>query len=161
MRFNSYVITWADQTPDAPSPDQIIALANSARAHAGELLALGPVHDSSEQDSRPLPSWIGIAGMASESAAMAGSREPRAFWEPRPSWLRHSPVQCGGPKNWRPNAQTGHSTSIFPKRDSACSSRFGPRSAIRGSLPTIPPALDGPSSTTEVSVSPLAPLHGY
>jgi hypothetical protein len=82
MRFNSYVITWADQTLDAPSPDQIGVLALAACAHAGELLALGPVHDSSEQDSRPLPSWMGIAGFADERVALAwfSERSYAGFW---------------------------------------------------------------------------------
>lgn len=71
MRFNSYVITWADQTPAATSRDQIATLANAARAHSGELLALGPVHESSEQDSRPVPSWVGIAGFADDRDATA------------------------------------------------------------------------------------------
>jgi uncharacterized protein (DUF1330 family) len=71
MSFNSYVITWADQTPPAISPDQIAAQALAARAHSGELLALGPVHDSSEQDSRPVPHWVGIARFADDMSAMA------------------------------------------------------------------------------------------
>jgi uncharacterized protein (DUF1330 family) len=71
MLFNSYVLTWADQTPAATSPDQIAALAHAARAHSGELLALGPVHDTSEQDSRPVPHWVGIARFADDPGAMA------------------------------------------------------------------------------------------
>ena len=110
MRFNSYVITWADQTPDASSPDQISALANMARIHAGSLLALGPVHDSSEQDSRQVPNWVGIAGFADDSGATAwfdgvadqlGATTilvpalPQPVWWPpaleaqRPDWSRH------------------------------------------------------------------------
>ena len=71
MRFNSYVFTWADQVPDATSPNQIAALALAARTHSGELLALGPVHDSSELDSRPVPSWVGIASFADDRGATA------------------------------------------------------------------------------------------
>lgn len=71
MRFNSYIITWADQTPGPPSPDQIAVLANTARTHTGSLLALGLAHDSSEQDSRAVPSWVGIAGFADDRGAMA------------------------------------------------------------------------------------------
>jgi uncharacterized protein (DUF1330 family) len=71
MRFNSYVVTWADQAPATTSRDQIVALANAARAHSGELLALGPVHDSSEQDSRQVPSWVGIARFADDHGATA------------------------------------------------------------------------------------------
>jgi uncharacterized protein (DUF1330 family) len=72
MRFNSYIITWADQTPPAAtSPDQIAALAAAARIYSGELLALGPVHDSSEQDSRPVPHGVEIARFADDTGAMA------------------------------------------------------------------------------------------
>ncbi len=71
MQFNSYVITWADQTPPATSPKQIAELANAACAHSGELLALGPVHDSSEEDSRPVPNWVGIARFADDTSATA------------------------------------------------------------------------------------------
>jgi uncharacterized protein (DUF1330 family) len=71
MQFNSYVITWTDQTSPATSPDQIAALAIAARAHSGELFALGAVHDSSEQDSRPVPNWVGIAGFADDRGATA------------------------------------------------------------------------------------------
>jgi uncharacterized protein (DUF1330 family) len=71
MQFNSYVITWTDQTPLASSPDQIAALANAARTYSGELLTLGPVHDSSEQDSRPVPHWVGIARFADDTGATA------------------------------------------------------------------------------------------
>ena len=71
MQFNSYVIIWADQTPPATSPDQITALANAAHVYSGELLALGRVHDSSEQDSRPIPNWVGIARFADDTDATA------------------------------------------------------------------------------------------
>jgi uncharacterized protein (DUF1330 family) len=125
MRFNSYVITWADQTPDAPSPDQIIAQALAARANAGKLLALGPIYDSSEQDSRPLPSWMGIAGFADESGATAwfdgaegllGATTllvpalPGSVWWPpeleaqRPDWSRHLDL---------PDARLGMFVSIW------------------------------------------------
>ena len=71
MPFTSYVITWADQPLALPSPDQIRALANAARAHARELLALGPVCDSSKQDARPIPPWVGIARFADQASATA------------------------------------------------------------------------------------------
>ena len=110
MRFTTYVITWADATPGALSSEQIVALASTARAHSGELLALGPVHDSSEQDSRQIPGWVGIAGFADDGGATAwfdGAADqlgattilapalPSPVWWPpeleaeRPDWSRH------------------------------------------------------------------------
>ena len=71
MPCTSYVITWADQTHALSSHDQIRALTNAARAHAGELLALGPVHASSQQDARPIPPWVGIARFANQASAPA------------------------------------------------------------------------------------------
>jgi uncharacterized protein (DUF1330 family) len=106
-RFTTYVITWADGTLGDATRD---ALAHMARAHSGELLALGPVHDSSEQDSRQVPSWVGIAGFTDDGAATAWFDEtadqlgattilapalPAPVWWPpeleaqRPDWSQH------------------------------------------------------------------------
>jgi uncharacterized protein (DUF1330 family) len=68
-RFDSYVITWGDEGP-LPA-GQAGSLAAAAGAHGGELLALGPVHDCSERDSRPVPAWVAIAGFGDEAAATA------------------------------------------------------------------------------------------
>jgi hypothetical protein len=54
-RFTNYVITWVEETGRAPTTDVIEQLARSARANSGELLALGPVHDVSERQTRPAP----------------------------------------------------------------------------------------------------------
>lgn len=71
MPCTSYVITWADQILALSSHDQIRALTNADRAHAGELLALGPVHASSQQEARPIPPWVGIARFADQASATA------------------------------------------------------------------------------------------
>lgn len=109
-RFNSYLITWADEGLAVPSSQRIDRLAETARANSGRLLALGPVHDSSEQSSRAVPSWVAVAGFADEQHAtewfddcetqLAGTtilapalREP-AWWPSefaaaRPDWSLH------------------------------------------------------------------------
>jgi uncharacterized protein (DUF1330 family) len=125
MPFNRYVITWADQAPTSPAPDQIAAQALAAHAHAGELLALGPVHDSSEQDARPVPHWVGIARFTDDQGATAWFDEvadhlgattllvpalPGPVWWPpeleteRPDWSRRLDP---------PNARLGMFVSVW------------------------------------------------
>jgi uncharacterized protein (DUF1330 family) len=70
-RFTRYVITWADEIPDVPDQGSIASLATAAQASSGELLALGPVHDASERDARPVPPWMAVAGFADDAGARA------------------------------------------------------------------------------------------
>lgn len=65
-KFSSYVATWSD----APL-HEADWLADAASDDAGELLAFGPVHDSSERDARAAPSHIAVAGFADEAGAKA------------------------------------------------------------------------------------------
>ncbi len=65
-RFNSYVATWSDT--ELHEGDR---LADAAGERAGQLLADGPVHDWSEQDARPAPSHLAVAGFADEAGARA------------------------------------------------------------------------------------------
>jgi uncharacterized protein (DUF1330 family) len=101
MKLGDYVIVWTERVPAAP------ALASSAKAQGGELLAAGPVHDVSERDSRAAPAGLVIARFgAAESAnawfatvgdrldgtalLVAGATDP-VWWPPemegvRPDW---------------------------------------------------------------------------
>jgi uncharacterized protein (DUF1330 family) len=109
-RFASYLIVWGDDPATLPTPSQIGAFARAARAREGELLALGPTHDSSEQASRSAPPWICVARFADESGAVVWFDEARdnlrgttllasalqrpPWWPPelearRPEWSKH------------------------------------------------------------------------
>jgi hypothetical protein len=111
MRLNEhFIIIWTDSVPVEDG------LADAARAHAGQLLAAGPVQDVSELDSRPAPARPAPAGLviarfgAAESARawlaaidhkidgtallVAGATEP-VWWPPerdtqRPEWSRRA-----------------------------------------------------------------------
>jgi uncharacterized protein (DUF1330 family) len=67
--FASYLVVWGDDARALPAPSQVHVLAEAALAHDGELLALGPTLDSSEQESRSVPAWLALARFASESRA--------------------------------------------------------------------------------------------
>jgi len=100
--LNSHVvIVWTDTVPAEG------ALAEAARARAGQLLAAGPVHDVSELDARQPPAglviarfadaeragaWVAAAGEEIDGTALlvAGATEP-VWWPPemeaeRPEW---------------------------------------------------------------------------
>src|SRR5215472_4277199 len=62
---NYFLITWTDTEPVDDG------LAAAARAHAGEILAAGPVHDVSEWDSRPAPAGLVIARFGTDESARA------------------------------------------------------------------------------------------
>jgi uncharacterized protein (DUF1330 family) len=65
-RFASYLVVWGDNALALPPPSRVDVFAEAARAHHGELLALGPTHDSSEQESRSVPAWLAVARFAQE-----------------------------------------------------------------------------------------------
>jgi uncharacterized protein (DUF1330 family) len=65
-RFTSYVATWSDT--ELREGDR---LADAAGDRAGQLLALGPVHDASEHDARAAPIHLAVAGFAGEAGARA------------------------------------------------------------------------------------------
>jgi uncharacterized protein (DUF1330 family) len=109
-RFASYLIVWGDDPATLPTRSQIGPLALAAHANDGELLALGPTHDSSEEASRSVPHWIAIARFAAESAAagwyneaadslrgtalVAAALQRPPWWPPelearRPEWSQH------------------------------------------------------------------------
>jgi len=107
-KFSSYVATWSDAALHGAD-----WLAGAAGDDAGELLAFGPVHDSSERDARAAPSHIAIAGFADETGArgwfdraaehlpgtsvlLSALTEP-VWWPPdlepqRPEWSRRIDV---------------------------------------------------------------------
>lgn len=106
MEINNYlVLIWTDTRP------VVDVLANAAQAHAGQLLAAGPVHDVSEWDSRPAPAGLIIARFGADVSArawlaaidnridgtallVAGATDP--VWWPadlesqRPAWSRRA-----------------------------------------------------------------------
>jgi uncharacterized protein (DUF1330 family) len=107
-KFNSYVATWSDT-----ELHQADRLADAAGDRAGQLLAIGPVHDSSEQDARAAPSHIALAGFAGEAGArdwfdlaadhlpgtsvLLSSLSEPVWWPPdreyqRPEWSRRLEV---------------------------------------------------------------------
>jgi len=112
-RFSSYLITWGDEGAAAPSSRHLDRLARGAQTHSGRLLALGPMHDSSEQASRALPGWVAVAGFTDEQHAtewfddgadqlagttLVAAATPEPVWWPpelepeRPDWsLRIDP----------------------------------------------------------------------
>jgi uncharacterized protein (DUF1330 family) len=104
MQLNKhFLIIWTDTDPIEDG------LAEAARAHSGQLLAVGPIYDVSEWDSRPAPAGLIIARFATDQSARAwldsvddrfdgtailanGATEP-VWWPPefedyRPEWSR-------------------------------------------------------------------------
>ena len=101
MKLGDYVVVWTDGVPTTKG------LAAAARAHGGELLAAGPVHDVSERDSRAAPGGLVIARFGDDESAnawfattgdgldgtallVAGATDP-VWWPPdmegeRPDW---------------------------------------------------------------------------
>ena len=106
MSLNDYfIIMWTDREPVEDG------LADAAQAQGGQLLAAGPVHDVSEQNSRAAPaglliarfraaegasSWLASTGDQLDGTALlvAGATEP-VWWPPemeaqRPEWSRRA-----------------------------------------------------------------------
>src|SRR5262249_35048567 len=101
MKLGDYIIIWTEGVP------VVDGLASTVRAHGGELLAAGPVHDVSEQDSRSAPAgwvigrlvtadgaraWFATTGEQLDGTALlaAGATDP-VWWPPameaaRPEW---------------------------------------------------------------------------
>jgi len=100
-----FLVVWTDTEPVENG------LAAAAQAHAGQLLAAGPVHDVSELDSRPAPAgliiarfgaaedaraWLAATGTRIGGTALlaAGATGP-VWWPPdrdaqRPEWSRRA-----------------------------------------------------------------------
>jgi len=77
-RFAHYVITWGEEAGRVPPAEGVGELASSAAANSGELLAVGPVHDVSERQARPVPEWLAVAGFRDPAGArawVAGAQE--------------------------------------------------------------------------------------
>jgi uncharacterized protein (DUF1330 family) len=100
-----FLVIWTDTEPVADG------LAAATQAHAGQLLAAGPVHDVSELDARPAPAGLVLARFGADESARAwladrgnridgtallvgGATEP--IWWPaemdaqRPEWSRRA-----------------------------------------------------------------------
>jgi uncharacterized protein (DUF1330 family) len=106
LGLNAYfLVIWTDTEPVEDG------LADAAQAYAGQLLAAGPIHDVSEQDSRPAPAGLVIARFGADESAsawlaavgnrvdgtallVAGATGP-VWWPPnmdaqRPEWSRRA-----------------------------------------------------------------------
>lgn len=68
-RFSSYVVAWAHPQASAPGEPVIERLRAAADSQGGALLACGGAQDVVETDSRPVPSWLAIAGFGEDEAA--------------------------------------------------------------------------------------------
>jgi uncharacterized protein (DUF1330 family) len=69
MTLADYIIVWTETVPTAKR------LVDTARAHGGELLAAGPVHDVSEREAREAPAGLIIARFAGAEQARAWCTE--------------------------------------------------------------------------------------
>jgi uncharacterized protein (DUF1330 family) len=103
MNLADFVIVWTDTMP------RTNGLAETAHPHGGELLAAGPLHDTSERDSRAAPAglviarfngienaraWFATVGDQFDGTVLlvAGAADP-VWWPPeraalRPEWSR-------------------------------------------------------------------------
>jgi hypothetical protein len=111
--MNEYlVITWTDSVPVKDG------LAEPARNNGGQPVAVGPVHDAGELDSRPAPAGLIFAGFSTQEAARswfdavlgkldgttlraAGAIAP-VWWPPerepeRPEWSGRGELPSGRP----------------------------------------------------------------